>query len=85
MYTEFGSIIRKSSVPQDVVDVLRQEALDTRLFKPAGRGIDLSCRTDLPLDEPQLDALTGWLNSVITKIREYEGISRGEAQLGDES
>ena len=72
MYTTFGEIAYKSSVPDDVVDALRQEALNTGLFRPAGRGNNLSCRTDMPLDESQLDALTGWLNSVAATIREHE-------------
>ena len=80
IYTEFGSIIRKSNVPQGAVDALRQEALNTGLFKPAGKGTDLSCQTDLPLDESQLDALSGWLALVIDKIREYEGVGEGKAQ-----
>ena len=79
MYTTFGEIAYKSSVPDDVVDALRQEALNTGLFRPAGREKNLSCRTDLPLDESQLDALTGWLTTVVSKIREYEGVERAES------
>ena len=79
IYTEFGLIAQKANVPQDVMDSLRKEALDTGLFNPAGRGNNLSCRTDLPLEESQLEALTGWLNTVIVRIREYEGSSE-EAQ-----
>ena len=79
IYTEFGLIAQKANVPQDVMDSLRKEALDTGLFNPAGRGNNLSCRTDLPLEESQLEALTGWLNTVIARIREYEGSSE-EAQ-----
>ena len=85
IYTEFGSIIRKSNVPQGAVDALRQEALNTGLFKPAGKGTDLSCQTDLPLDESQLDALSGWLALVIDKIREYEEVGKGKAQLQAET
>lgn len=72
IYTEFGLMAQKADLPQDTVDILRQEALDTGLFDPAGKGNNLSCRTDLPLNESQLDALTGWLNSVVGRIREYE-------------
>ena len=79
MYTMFGEIVHRSNVPQEVVETLRQEALDTGLFNPAGRGNNLSCRTDLPLDESQLDSLTGWLNTVIAKIREHEGVSRTDS------
>ena len=79
MYTMFGEIAYKSSVPDEVVDALRQEALNTGLFRPADRGNNLSCRTDLSLDESQLDDLTGWLSLVIDKIREYEGVSRTDS------
>lgn len=79
MYTMFGEIAYKSSVPDEVVDALRQEALNTGLFRLAGRGNNLSCRTDLSLDESQLDAMTGWLSLVIDKIREYEGVSRADS------
>ena len=80
IYTEFGLVVQKANVPQDVIDALREEALETGLFNPAGRGNNLSFGTDLPLDDSQLDILTGWLTLVIAKIREYEGVSRGEAQ-----
>ena len=80
IYTEFGLVTQKANVPQDVIDALREEALETGLFNPAGRGNNLSFGTDLPLDDSQLDILTGWLTLVIAKIREYEGASRGEAQ-----
>jgi hypothetical protein len=72
MYTEFSSIVQKSNVPQEAVDALRQDARDTGLFNPAGRGVDLSCRTDRPMDESQLEALTGWMNGVIAKVRNHE-------------
>ena len=85
MYTEFGLIAQKANVPQDVIVALREEALDTGLFNPAGRGNNLSCRTDLPLDESQLGALTGWLTSVIARIREHEGAEREEAQAQAEA
>ena len=29
MYTDFPSLVQKSNVPEDVVDTLRQEALNT--------------------------------------------------------
>ena len=78
MFTGLASVIRKSNVPWDVVDALRQEALDTGLFQPSDKATDLFCRTDAPLNESELDALTGWLNTVIAKIRDYEGVSRAD-------
>ena len=67
------------------MDALRQEALNTGLFRPAGKRTDLSCQTHLPLDESQLDALSGWLALVIDKIREYEEVGKGKAQLQAET
>ena len=37
--------------------------------------MDLSCRTDLPLDEFQLDAVIRWVNTLIAGILLYEGTS----------
>ena len=85
LYTGFPSIVEKSSVPQEMVKSLRQDALNTDLFQPSGKGMDLSCQTDLPLDKSQLDALIGWLALVIDKIREYQGVNRGDAPSRDES
>ena len=85
LYTEFGLIAQKGNVPQEVVETIRKEALDTGLFNPAGRGNNLSCQTDLPLNESQLDALTGWLSLVIGKIREYQGVNCGDAPSQDDS
>ena len=80
MYTAFVPIASKSNVPQEVVEALRGEALETGLFRPAGKGIELSCRTDLPMDESQLDALTGWLTNTVARVREYDGTGVGEKQ-----
>ena len=80
MYTAFVPIASKSNVPQEVVEALRGEALETGLFKPAGKGIELSCRTDLPMDESQVDALTGWLTNTVSRVREYEGVGEGETK-----
>ena len=80
LYTAFVPIASKSNVPQEVAEALREAALETGLFNPAGKGIELSCRTDLPMDESQVDALTGWLTNTVSRIREYEGTSEGEAQ-----
>jgi hypothetical protein len=80
MYTAFVPIASKSNVPQEVVEALRGEALETGLFKPAGKGIELSCRTDLPMDESQVDALTGWLTNTVSRVREYEGTGGGETK-----
>ena len=54
-----------------MVNSLRQDALNTGLFQPSGKGMDLSCPTDLPLEESRLKTLIGWLTSVIATVREY--------------
>ena len=74
IYTDFDSVLRKSNVPQDAVEALRIDALDTRLFAPAGRGDNLVCQTDRSWDEPQLVALTAWLSTVVERIREFETV-----------
>ncbi len=72
MYTSFPSVRQKSNVPDEAVDTLREDALNTGLFEPAGKGDNLVCRTDRTWKDPELDALTGWLNTVIERIRQYE-------------
>lgn len=72
IYTDFHAVLRNSKVPQDVVETLRTAALETGLFAPAGRDINLVCQTDRPWDEPQLAALTGWMSTVMDRVRAFE-------------
>lgn len=72
MWTEFGMLVKKANVPQDVVEALRTAALNTGLFEPGGKANNLVCRTDRSWDEPDLAALTGWLSTVVERIREFE-------------
>ena len=72
IHTGFDLVLRKSNVPQDVVEALRTDALNTGLFAPAGRGNNLVCQTDRSWDESQLAALTKWLRTVVERIREFE-------------
>ena len=72
IYTGFNLVLRKSNVSQEALEALRTDALNTRLFEPAGRGNNLLCRTDRSWDEPMLAALTGWLSRVVDRIREFE-------------
>ena len=72
LYTDFDSVSRNSNVPPDAVEALRTDALNTRLFAPAGRGTNLVCQTDRHWEEPQLAVLTEWLSTVIERIRESE-------------
>ncbi len=72
IYTDFDSVLRKSNVPPDDVEALKENALKTGLFEPAGSGINLVCRTDRTWDETELAKLTGWMNTVVEHIRQYE-------------
>ena len=70
--TSLGSLLRKTSVTKDVVESLREDALNSGLFRPVGKGIEIACETDRTWDEAQLSLLTGWLSKVIERIRECE-------------
>ena len=72
IYTDFDSVRSKSNVPYDVVETLRTDALNTRLFEPAGRGNNFVCHTDRSWDEDGLVTLMNWLSTVIERIRQYE-------------
>ena len=70
LYTDFASMSRKSNVPQDVVEDLKNETLSTGLFVSAGG--ELRCRIDRRLEEAELTAMNRWLISVVDRIREFE-------------
>ena len=74
IYTDFDLVLRNLNVPQNVVEALRTDALNTRLFAPAGRGNNLVCQTDQSWDEPRLGVLIGWLSTVVERIREFESV-----------
>ena len=59
------------------LEALRTDALNTRLFAPAGRGNNLVCQTDRSWDEPHLAVLTGWLSTVVERILEFESVNPG--------
>ena len=77
--TDFALITRKTNVPPEVIEILRKEALDTGVFVHMGKHLELSCRTNQKLEEPQLDALTGWLEAVVARIREFENVNSDES------
>ena len=79
IYTGFESVLKKSSAPQDAVEALRTDALNTGLFAPVGRGNNLVCQTNRSWDEPQLAVLTRWLSTVVERIREFETVSPSKA------
>ena len=74
IYTNFSWMKRgRSNVPQDAIESLRTKALNTGLFGLAGgSGIEVHCRINRWLDESELAALTGWMDDVIGRIREFE-------------
>ena len=72
IYTGLDSVLRMSDVPQEAVERLRRDALETGLIEPAGSGSNLVCRTDRSWDEPELAALTNWLRTVVERIREFK-------------
>ena len=72
IYTDFDLVLRKSNVPPEDVEALKDSARKTDLFAPAGRGNNLVCRTDRTWDEAELAKLTGWMNTVVEHIRKYE-------------
>ena len=74
IYTDFSLMSRgKSNVPQDAIESLKADAQATGLFLQAGgSGNELRCRIDRRLEETELAALSGWLETVIERIREFE-------------
>ena len=77
--TDFGySISEKSNIPQGVIDDLKAAARDTGLFSSVGSKDELVCRIDRRLEEAELAALTGWLDSVVGRIREFEAVDFDE-------
>ena len=78
IYTGFGVIWQKCNVPEGVLETLREEAIATKLFVPAGVNEELKCQTDQGLEESQLMALIGWLTKVIATVRDLETASYQE-------
>ena len=77
IYTDFSLMNRgRSNVPQDAIESLRTKALNTGLFVQAGgSGFEVRCRIDRRLEETEMSALTGWLETVIERIREFETVT----------
>ena len=70
IYTDFKMLRRKTKVSERVIESLRSDALSMGIFVHIGGIGELSCRTESSLNESQLGALIGWLESVIKAIRE---------------
>ena len=72
IYTGLDSVLKKSNIPEETVETLRENALNTGLFEPVGQGENLLCLTNRSWDEDKLAKLTGWMNTVVEHIRQYE-------------
>ena len=79
IWTDFELVLKKSNVPQEVVEALRADALNTGLFEARGTKNDLMCQTDRSWNEPLLAELTGWLSAVVKRIRESETVNPSRA------
>lgn len=80
IFTDFALVVRKTKVPEEVIDTLRNDALNTGLFAPMGKGKDVAYRTDRALAEAQIDTLIEWLEKVIATVREYQTPSPEERE-----
>ena len=74
--TDFESVLRKSNVPQDVVETLRTNALKTPLFLRAKATI--LCVGPTGVGTNPSSELTNWLSTVVERIREF-----GERKQGN--
>ena len=72
IHTGTWALREKSNIPRKIIDDIQKEVQATGLFVPLGNGEALTCRIDRRLDDTELAALTGWLESVISRIREFE-------------
>lgn len=72
IHTGPWSLREKSNIPRKVIDDIQKEVHATKLFVPLGNGEALTCRIDRRLDDSELATLTGWLESVVSRIREFE-------------
>ena len=79
IYTDFRWTVKKAGLPQHIINGLRKDAQDTRLFELAGgSGNELRFRIDRRLEETELSNLTEWLQTFINRIREFEAVGEGE-------
>ena len=73
IYTTLGSTeywgIRKTGVPEEVIEYLRKGAEQTGLFVPAGK--ELKCLLDRAFTDDEVGALVAWCESAIQAIREH--------------
>ena len=57
-----GSVAKKTAVPSDVIEALRQRAQETGLFRPSGR--EFICQVDRAFMDHEVDALIQWSEAV---------------------
>lgn len=80
LWTGFTTISKKTNVPPGVIESLKEEARSTGLWVPAGRVGEISCETDRQWQESELEALFGWLESLVRTIRQYENTDPASEQ-----
>lgn len=71
-YTDFSSARGKSNFSSDVIDPLRERAVETGLFEPVGNHDNLARLTDRMWDESEPAGLTSWMSTVIDGVRGCE-------------
>ena len=77
---------KSGNVPQNIIADLNSDALGTSLFEVAGgSGAKLRCRLGRRLSDDGLTALTGWLDTVVGRIREFETVIPDEGEQVAES
>ena len=73
IWTTLGSTeywgIRKTGVPEEVIEHLRKSAEQTGLFVPAGK--ELKCVLDRAFTDDEVEALVAWCESAIQAIRKH--------------
>ncbi|MBI2909202.1 MAG: hypothetical protein HYX92_16275 [Chloroflexi bacterium] len=72
LYTAFfghGSLAAKTAVPGHVGKELRETALATGLFRPAGR--ELRCSVNKMFSIEEIDRVLSWLDEVASAVKKY--------------
>lgn len=64
-----GGVERKSAVPEEIIDMLRVQAVDTGLFVPAGQ--ELKCHIAKELTEAEIQSLVDWCEATEEAIQKY--------------
>ena len=71
LYTYLAGLIEKLDISVEEVEALRNKALDSGLFVPAGRNNELACHMDRFYTESEIDRITTWLWGLVELIRKH--------------